>query len=158
MNRPERRRLALIREVYAQVPDVGCKGLCAAACGPIGMSATEHAALVEAAAVLGLRVAVDEEGACTLLQGGRCATYEARPLICRLYGAVAALRCEHGCAPAGGFLDEARARVLQIKIRRIGGGPVYVEGAVAHVERVVNPADAKMVTAILAMIGAAGSR
>jgi hypothetical protein len=34
-----------------------------------------------------------------------CSIYADRPLVCRLYGADAALPCAHGCAPArGGWL------------------------------------------------------
>jgi Fe-S-cluster containining protein len=29
----------------------------------------------------------------------RCTVYEARPLICRVYGAAEGLRCPHGCTP-----------------------------------------------------------
>ncbi len=157
MNRPERRRLALIREVYAEIPDVACKGLCTEACGPIGMSTTEHVALVEAAAALGLRVAVDEAGVCSLLQGGRCATYDARPLVCRLFAVVAAMRCPHGCAPAGGLLPDARARVLHARVHRIGGAAVLVEGAERAIP-VTSDADAKMIIGLLVIAGAAGSR
>lgn len=34
-----------------------------------------------------------------LTAGGQCSTYETRPLVCRLFGAVRGMRCPHGCRP-----------------------------------------------------------
>jgi Fe-S-cluster containining protein len=36
---------------------------------------------------------------CPLLVMGRCTAYEHRPLICRTFGSVEGMRCEHGCRP-----------------------------------------------------------
>jgi uncharacterized protein len=106
---------ARLAAVYAAVPNVACKGLCQRACGPIACSATEADVMrdnginppgVQTHPTLGAMT-------CSHLgAAGRCDIYAHRPLVCRLYGAVKALRCEHGCRPAGGFLSEAKARGL----------------------------------------------
>lgn len=130
--------LAALRKLWARVPDVQCRGLCSEACGPISMSAAELALLEGRVGTLTkplsrhltgeaglLRQAIPgldtdafpliydtEREACPLLRDGRCSQYQFRPLVCRLYGAVEALRCPHGCEPAGGFLPDTTARDL----------------------------------------------
>ena len=51
----------------------------------------------------------------------RCAVYEVRPMICRLWGLVERMPCPFGCRPEGGLLsDEEGARLLR-EANRIGG-------------------------------------
>ncbi len=99
----------LLERVYAQVPDVACKGLCQRACGPIGISAIEADALAAAGIEL---PTVDSELTCSHLKEGRCSIYANRPLVCRIFGAVKKLPCPHGCKPAGGYLSDVKAREL----------------------------------------------
>lgn len=95
-----------LRAIYAEVPEVHCKGLCTEACGPIAMSR------FEAKRLRMLRLTVGGDGTCPRLKDGRCASYSDRPLICRLFGAVdhELMRCPFGCRP-GRYLtnDEASA-------------------------------------------------
>ncbi len=128
-----RRRSAVdadLEALYAQVPDAGCKGLCAAACGPIGMSVREQQRLRQA----GYRVPQpeqalqevlrDPEWSCPALTAEeRCGAYDARPMLCRLYGAAEGLRCEYGCEPAGGALPAAEGRRLLSLSVDVGGRP-----------------------------------
>lgn len=127
-----RRRAAVdasLEALYAQVPDAGCKGLCADACGPIGMSAREQQRLAEA----GHHVPQPEDALrslglfgdfnCPALVDGRCTAYDVRPMICRLYGAADDLRCEHGCTPDGGPLPAEQARRLLRLSVETGGRP-----------------------------------
>lgn len=102
-----------LRHFYAKnLPTVPCRGLCTAGCGPIDLEGVEASALQEQG--IALPVVVDHaiHGPLTcshLTDAGRCAIYENRPLICRLFGAVRAMTCPHGCVPAGGYLRDDRA-------------------------------------------------
>lgn len=130
---------ARLAALYAQVPDVGCKGLCQQACGPIAMSGREHQRIREA----GYRIPTAQRGAqqlllegeysCPALEDGKCAVYETpgRPMLCRLWGAVdnPMMLCEHGCRPAEGLLSsEEGHRLLSESLRpsepERGGGPL----------------------------------
>ncbi|HEV2379781.1 MAG TPA: hypothetical protein VG206_08280 [Terriglobia bacterium] len=55
---------------------------------------------------------------CPYLVAGQFFIYGVRPLICRLWGLVKAMRCPHGCEPEQWLSDEeARAmlaRVIQL--------------------------------------------
>lgn len=133
MKPKDRRRLELIQQAYTEVPDVACKGLCADACGVIAMSRVEYAHLTEQA---GREPGVDGSGTCAVLVAGRCSAYEARPLICRLYGAVETLRCPHGCVPARP-LTSSRGRALIAKVGKLGGGSRIAASAKRYFEALV---------------------
>lgn len=106
--------MASLDELYARVPDAGCKGLCKDSCGPIAMTEIEwlrlgspEPAIHEGGNVwLGL-----SELACTVLVEGRCSNYDARPMICRLWGATETMACPWGCRPLLPLTD-AEARHL----------------------------------------------
>jgi Fe-S-cluster containining protein len=109
---------ANLATLHAQIPDPGCKGLCVEACGPIDMHPYERARIRKAGVVIpqpeeAVAQLLDTGAyACPALADGRCSVYEVRPLICRLWGAVEDLRCEHGCTPPGGHLPAADARKI----------------------------------------------
>lgn len=135
-----------LRLLWAEVPRVHCKGLCWDSCGPISASAVERAVLADE----GLDVprvggegrlerldrilGVNEKGepvvlACpALTEDHRCAVYPVRPLICRMWGAISELPCEHGCRVEGGrlltnaesgrILRMAEALPVPVEIRR----------------------------------------
>lgn len=86
---------AQVRAVWAQVPDVGCKGLCGESCGPIACSSAEERLLDRRGVALDFnRTTLD----CNQLDGfGRCSIYADRPLVCRLWGAVPEMPCVWGC-------------------------------------------------------------
>ena len=80
--------------LYRRIPSAQCKGLCWGACGPILVQADELTAIEEADGTGVKR----EDGLCPYLNSEqRCSVYEARPLICRLYGVVEGLPCPHDC-------------------------------------------------------------
>lgn len=98
----------MLDALYATVPDVACKGLCAEACGPIGMTPVERARIVREHGVF-IGHAETKPGTleCPALQGNRCTVYSTRPMICRIFGAVEGMPCPHGCEPAGGRRSDA---------------------------------------------------
>ena len=88
-----------MEELWDRIPRVRCKGLCQDSCGPIAMSMAEQERIrargydippmADALAAL----ARGEDYYCPALVQGRCAVYEDRPTICRLWGATTSMPC-----------------------------------------------------------------
>lgn len=92
--------------LYNQVPRVHCKGLCQDQCTTIGAGPTETARCGQAIATPATRLPEQWADPCpSLTADGRCAIYQQRPMICRVYGAAADLPCDHGCHVEGGPLQ-----------------------------------------------------
>lgn len=81
-----------LKVIYDQVPGVNCKGLYHGACGPVPATALEREKIRS--------------------------VYEARPLICRVYGVAEGLRCEHGCWPEK-VPSRMEAMILAGQIREV---------------------------------------
>ena len=107
------------------IPTVECKGLCHDQCSVIPMSQNEHYTLTEASGKEPHTVLTDNGPRCSHLSLiGRCEAYEARPLICRLYGAAEGLICRHGCETTNGkYLSQPEASRLILGL----GTPVTLE-------------------------------
>jgi uncharacterized protein len=88
-------KLAAVDAIYASLPKLVCRQLCAKSCGPIGMSQLEGKRIEKKVH----RLPLAEGLTCNMLEMGRCAVYELRPLLCRLFGVVETMRCPHGCKP-----------------------------------------------------------
>ena len=128
-------RDAQLAELYARVPAIpGCDGRCWTSCGPVEMSDRERQRIRAA----GTRItpyqeamASPEQFWCDALTGGkRCAVYDLRPLICRLWGAVEGMPCVYGCVPEAGYLTDVEAYRMFAESMRIGGG-AHTAGAEA---------------------------
>ena len=100
-----------VDSIWAQIPDVHCKGKCQEACGPVWCSPAEER-----------RIRMDYNTAisfnhstltCSLLANGRCSIYSSRPAICRLWGAVKKMRCPFGCRPRKWISDQKAGRLLR---------------------------------------------
>lgn len=133
--------------LYAQVPAIGCKGLCTDACGPVSGGPRELVRMRRAGVILppvreGLRLVLADPGyRCPALADGRCSTYEARPMICRAWGASEDLPCPYGCAPEPGtsLLSSAETQYLVDAARK--AGTVEEPVSVAEMEqRLADPA------------------
>lgn len=133
---PDVLQLQRLREVWDRIPDAGCKGLCAEACGPIGVSRLE-AELLEARTVtpwptmegmIGEYLADPDHYHCPLLVDGRCSAYKVRPTICRLFGAEETMVCPHGCVPEGGHLPHAEGSAI-IQASLDAGGEAWLAPA-----------------------------
>lgn len=111
---------AELRAIYDAIPDVHCKGQCWQGCGPIWLTKLE-AERLEAESGRRLRQVQMPDLLCPFLTTeGRCSGYDARPLICRLFGAVEKMRCPEGCSPKRWLTDE-EAYSLMERIQKIGG-------------------------------------
>jgi hypothetical protein len=116
-----------LRALYAELPTVQCRRLCANSCRTrIGMSTTERGR-IERAVGKTLPPSMDRVVGlvCPLLSPeGSCTVYGLRPLICRLWGVSESMRCPHGCTPSTGtWLGERQMLGLMIRAYEIGGGP-----------------------------------
>lgn len=96
-----------LARIYAAVPDIGCKGLCADTChDAIPVYGPELAHII---ARVGPLPAPRRRMVCPALgTDGRCGIYDLRPLICRVHGTVEPIVavegfkswvCPHGCRP-----------------------------------------------------------
>jgi hypothetical protein len=121
-------RDAQLADLYARIPAIpDCDGRCWTSCGPIDMSDRERQRIRAA----GVRITPYRQAMaglegfqCDALTGDRrCAVYDLRPLICRLWGAVEGLPCVYGCVPEGGrWLSDVDAHRMIAESLRIGGG------------------------------------
>ena len=115
--------LEQLQALYAELPTIACRGLCAGACGPVMASQLEgnqfSAPLTFHPRTL----------ACGFLHviDRRCVEYDQRPMICRVYGVSRGLPCAHGCVPDR-WLTDAEGRAFVAKAMAIGGGMVLPEG------------------------------
>lgn len=125
---PTADQIAELEQLYAQIPEVNCRGVCQDACGPIGMGDAEHARLSRP----GLPVIPRSDrtpadlipASCPALTAlGRCGVYQIRPMVCRIWGAVRSMRCPFGCVPAGGWLPEVQGQILLIRSLMVGANP-----------------------------------
>src|SRR5579872_551406 len=113
--------------IYCQVPDAGCRGLCHESCGPIMCGKAEWDRV--RAALPNMPPLDQEKLSCPALVNNRCAAYAVRPLICRLFAVVKAMRCPHGCKPKR-WVTEAEAKIMIDEVMRLSnqeiGGPVML--------------------------------
>ncbi|HMG64791.1 MAG TPA: YkgJ family cysteine cluster protein [Streptosporangiaceae bacterium] len=120
---------ARLDDLYARVPAMpGCDGRCHLSCGPVEMSPRERGRIREAGITItpaAEAVALLPAFTCdALTPDNRCAVYGRRPMICRLWGAVEAMRCPFGCEPEGGYLTAAEGAELLRESLAAGGAEV----------------------------------
>ncbi len=92
-------RETALADLWASLPTLECRGLCHEACGPIRMSPLEHRLVAAAGADIpdGFAWRAAREVDCPALTVvKRCAVYDVRPTICRLWGMVESMPCPHG--------------------------------------------------------------
>lgn len=114
---------ARLDRIYAQLPEIECRGKCWDSCGPIRMANVERQRIIAAggpnipegtySSAGGLCVAL------TILN--RCGVYERRPMICRLWGLVESMPCTFGCRPEGGLLSDTDGYELLAQVLEVDG-------------------------------------
>jgi Fe-S-cluster containining protein len=82
------------RQIYASIPGFECIEGCTDCCGPVPWSRFE---LKQAGLSRPPPERADQR--CPYSLAGNCGVHQARPLMCRLFGAVEDLRCPHGRGP-----------------------------------------------------------
>lgn len=109
-----------VPEIYERIPDINCKGLCHESCGPIAMSPVEEARIESKTRqpAPSIKNVAADFSCCRLDEQKLCSIYTHRPLVCRLFGVVKAMRCPHGCEP-NEWLPEPQARKLQKALDKI---------------------------------------
>lgn len=121
-----------LQALYDQIPPIpDCDGRCWTSCGPIDMSDRERQHIRQA----GYRITPWREALASidafyceaLTSGKRCAVYDMRPMVCRLWGAAEGLKCPFGCIPEGGWLSDHDGYRLIMESMRIGGHPRATE-------------------------------
>lgn len=128
---------AALDALYASLPSIQCKGKCASACGPIGMSPLERERITGSGFpwVDGQVVPMPDGSVggtvCSALDQRRlrCRVYDVRPLVCRIWGLVEALKCPWGCVPEGGHLDDVQGLRLMNSALWYGGDAKGIEPA-----------------------------
>lgn len=122
-----RRRPTTLADIYGLIPTVSCRGLCEDSCGPIAMSVEEDARLrdlgISIPPMLDALAAIErgEDYYCPALSEGRCSVYDARPTICRLWGATQSMPCPHGCTPPDALSGQESHDLLR-RAATAGGG------------------------------------
>lgn len=130
----EEHALAMLNDLYAQLPALECKGKCWDSCTAIEASELERRQLAARGIRLpdvpaNLRVQVhmrygDIPRCPALTAFNTCSVYEVRPFTCRAFGLVSdlnarhlrvfeqAMMCEHRCVPEGTIDTAAYVRIL----------------------------------------------
>jgi len=115
-----------LQALYEQIPDVRCCGACTDSCTSFPVPRIEKRIIRRATGVdLGSSYSNPLTTRCPLLTpAGKCAAYDIRPLICRLWGASDTMACPYGCTPATGRRLTAReANALTAQAFEISGQP-----------------------------------
>jgi Fe-S-cluster containining protein len=152
-----------LEELYAELPTINCKGLCWNSCGPIDLSDAERQRIVDLGVDIPVftedrarRWANDEKGElyCPALsfgahEGGMgCTAYEARPMICRLWGlSEGDMSCPHGCEPSTRLTPAEVYRFIGRSFKIGGHGDVDVDRGLDVLEALMSdPDQAEIVT------------
>lgn len=140
---------AELEALYAKVPEIGCKGLCVDACGPVDGGPRELVRMARAGVRLPPRedavrrmASTPDNYECPALVDGRCSTYEARPLICRAWGASEDLPCPYGCRPAPGERLLTSAETFALLDAATKAGTPEEPRPVEEYERILSKPDA----------------
>lgn len=112
MDKDTKHRLERLKALYARLPKITCQKRCQEYCGPISL--TELEGMLIKKKYKRLPIADVGTQTCSMLSGGACSIYDLRPLICRMWGTVRAMRCPYGCRPDVYMSDqEGRAIVAE---------------------------------------------
>lgn len=111
-----------LKKIYNKLPEIKCKGLCVEACSIVKVSDIEKKEIARKYAIepfLSEEQIVEKmmnshpsSWKCGALKDGRCTVYEDRPLICRLFGLVKAMKCPYGCIPDNWVNDVDAKKLL----------------------------------------------
>jgi hypothetical protein len=113
-----------LAEIYARIPKIACKKLCAACCGPVPAFPPELRAIAKHAPNRNPPKKADRLTCPRLdMAFGTCTVYADRPTLCRLWGVVESMPCDHGCKPERVLTDAESREILQA-VRALANGVV----------------------------------
>jgi hypothetical protein len=121
------RMAAELDALYAELPNLDCKGRCWKCCGPVLMAPGERERLASEGGAEVPTIDVmhrEHRTMCPALKNHRCTAYLVRPLMCRLWGIEETMRCPYGCVPEGGWMTEEEATGFWLRAYAIAGWPV----------------------------------
>lgn len=102
------------------LPTIGCAPNCGECCTIVPITETEAGRIERYAAAHGLAPR-DQGPVCPWLHERRCAVYDVRPLVCRLFGHAPKLGCTHHPERERDLTDEEAASLI-----RRNGPPAHV--------------------------------
>jgi Fe-S-cluster containining protein len=114
-------RMRALAELYERLPQMHCQGLCADSCYSLVQTRLEQQYVL---AQTGVRLGLVQTPptACPALGVlNRCTVREARPMICRLWGMTAGMRCQYGCEPEGGVLSAQQTYEFLAQVAELDG-------------------------------------
>jgi Fe-S-cluster containining protein len=116
-----------LEALYAELPAMQCQGLCSDSCFSLVQTPLERDYVANRTGVQ-LQLVQTPPTACKALgMLGTCTVYEVRPLICRLWGMTAGMRCQYGCQPEGGFLSAQQVYEYLARAAELAGDPALAE-------------------------------
>lgn len=114
---------ARLAALYAQLPKVNCIGRCAISCGPVPMARLEADNMRKADSQRRLPMIRQDVSCIYLTANKRCGVYDARPLVCRVWGTTKGMSCMHGCVPDR-WLSAVEFAKIGKQVEKLGGGLV----------------------------------
>lgn len=111
-------RVSELEALYAELPTIECMGLCGDACHFIGMTTLERERIRRTS---GHDIKILDSPCPALDFMGRCATYQQRPMVCRLWGVVEGMECHYGCKPSPGYLTHEEGKVFLARCEIVSG-------------------------------------
>ena len=117
-----------LEAIYTQIPTIQCQGKCHENCSVVPMTKLERVnsqnqyKQCPTNSVQAINSQGIPEFICSCLDAdGRCSIYNARPLICRLYGVAEGLECPYGCQPAR-RLSKQETWQLVLEVEKLSPG------------------------------------
>lgn len=136
--------------LYDELPTLACKGECHSSCGPIAMTDVENRRITKRTGIPpATLVEENDQGMitdvkCSLLRpDNTCAVYAIRPMICRLWGIVDALKCPWGCKPDPDWIGYREGQLFLLSAEEIDcdGDPVELANIARTRQKIVSMTD-----------------
>jgi len=112
-----------LEALYAELPAMQCQGLCSDSCYSLGQTRLEQQLVRDRTGVELDLVQAPPTACAALTMLNRCGVYDVRPMICRLWGMTAGMRCQYGCEPEGGFLTGRQTYEFLARVAELDGDP-----------------------------------